>query len=95
MNASMFVDMQFGMRQPYDKYHPHRYVEVDLLALHLVAGVRVNTKTGNTFTAQVYTSREGIGWNSLTDTAVTYNSGDTIPVNKKASHIRYIPCFSI
>ncbi|XP_067937336.1 uncharacterized protein [Watersipora subatra] len=86
-----------GTRQPHDSYHPERYVEVDLLAMHFITSVAINVAAAANFTAAVYTSRDGIAWSPVglnsrpirgEVVAFPYSSGARIIVHKRASHLR-------
>ena len=82
--------MLFGTRLPHEHFHPQRYVKVDLLAMHYITEIEVNLSGSPSFTTLVSISKDGVAWKTLTAKAVSYNSGEMIPVNKLASHIRYL-----
>lgn len=85
--------MKFGERKPYAKYNQHRYVEIDLLALHYVQSIVIGSNTPF-FDALVHTSKDGKTWTSaIPVSGLTYTSEKPIAVKRLARHVKLVTYF--
>ena len=79
--------MAFGVREPMEKYKPHRYIQADLLKLHYVNRIVVFTESAVPFEPRVMTSRDGIAWLPMPH-VIEAESGDSINIGRTISFFR-------